>query len=98
MVIVMTSDEKKGIVLALVGATGWGLSGTCSQFLFTHPKGILDVFKNWRTALHLVLYSVFGVTFCQLSYLSAIRYSNSGTATVLQAAGIVLVFIIVSIL
>ena len=122
----MTSDEKKGIVLALAGATGWGLSGTCGQFLFsyssvapltvtiyrlifsgilliliglfTHPKGMPDVFRDWKTILHLVFYSVFGVGLCQLSYLSAIRYSNSGTATVLQSAGIVLVFIIVSIM
>ena len=122
----MTSDEKKGIALALAGATGWGLSGTCGQFLFshssvapltvtiyrlmfsgilliliglfTHPKGMPDVFRDWKTILHLVFYSVFGVGLCQLSYLSAIRYSNSGTATVLQSAGIVLVFIIVSIM
>ena len=122
----MTKDEKKGIALALIGGTGWGLSGTCGQFLFSYssvapltvtiyrlifsgllliivnlfrnPKGMLDVFKDWKTVLHLIVYSIFGVGLCQLSYLSAIRYSNSGTATVLQSAGIVLVFIIVSIM
>lgn len=122
----MTKDEKEGIALALIGGTGWGLSGTCGQFLFSYssvapqtvtiyrlifsgllliamnlvrcPKGMLDIFKDWRTTLHLIIYGIFGVGLCQLSYLSAIRYSNSGTATVLQSAGIVLVFIVVSIM
>lgn len=122
----MTADEKKGIAFALLGGTGWGLSGTCGQFLFgysdvapltvtiyrlifsglllivinliTHPKGMLDIFRSWKTVLHLVVYGVFGVGLCQLSYLSAIRYSNAGTATVLQSAGIVFVFIVASIM
>ncbi len=122
----MTSDEKKGIMFALLGGTGWGLSGTCGQFLFSyssaqpqtvtiyrlifsglllivfnlirHPQGMLDIFKDWRTVLHLIIYGIFGVGLCQLSYLSAIRYSNSGTATVLQSAGIIFVFIIASIM
>lgn len=122
----MTSKEKKGVVFALLGGTGWGLSGTCSQFLFSYsdaspltvtiyrlifsgllliainlirqPKGMTDIFKDWKTVVHLVIYAVFGVGMCQLSYLSAISYSNSGTATVLQSSGIILVFIISSIM
>ena len=109
-----------------MGGTGWGLSGTCGQFLFSysnaapltvtiyrlifsgllliainlvrHPRGMLDIFKDWKTVIHLVVYGIFGVGFCQLSYLSAISYSNSGTATVLQSSGIILVFIIASIM
>ncbi|MCR4675851.1 MAG: DMT family transporter, partial [Sphaerochaetaceae bacterium] len=122
----MTKDEKKGIVFSILGATGWGLSGTCGQFLFsysdvsaqtvtiyrlifsgllliiinafTNPKGMFDVFKNWKTVVHLIIYGIFGVTLCQLSYLSAIKYSNSGTATVLQSAGIIFVFLASSIM
>ena len=122
----MTAKEKKGIIFALLGGTGWGLSGTCGQFLFSysdaapltvtiyrlifsglllivfnlirHPQGMLDIFKDWKTVVHLVVYGVCGVGFCQLSYLSAISYSNSGTATVLQSSGIILVFIIASIM
>ena len=109
-----------------MGGIGWGLSGTCGQFLFSysnaapltvtiyrlifsgllliainlvrHPQGMLDIFKDWKTVIHLVVYGIFGVGFCQLSYLSAISYSNSGTATVLQSSGIILVFIIASIM
>lgn len=66
--------------------------------LIRHPQGMLDIFKDWKTVVHLVVYGVFGVGLCQLSYLSAISYSNSGTATVLQSSGIILVFIIVSIM
>ena len=122
----MTAKEKKGIIFALLGGTGWGLSGTCGQFLFSysnaapltvtiyrlifsgllliainlvrHPLGMLDIFKDWKTVIHLVVYGIFGVGFCQLSYLSAISYSNSGTATVLQSSGIILVFIIASLM
>ncbi|MDT3390495.1 MAG: DMT family transporter [bacterium] len=122
----MTAKEKKGIIFALLGGTGWGLSGTCGQFLFSysdaapltvtiyrlifsglflilfnlirHPQGMLDIFKDWRTVVHLIIYGVFGVGLCQLSYLSAISYTNSGTATVLQSSGIILVFIIASIM
>ena len=122
----MTAKEKKGIIFALLGGTGWGLSGTCGQFLFSysdaapltvtiyrlifsgllliainlvrHPRGMLDIFKDWKTVIHLVIYGVFGVGLCQLSYLSAISYTNSGTATVLQSSGIILVFIIASIM
>jgi drug/metabolite transporter (DMT)-like permease len=122
----MTAKEKKGIIFALLGGTGWGLSGTCGQFLFSysdaapltvtiyrlifsglflilfnlirHPQGMLDIFKDWRTVVHLIIYGVFGVGLCQLSYLSAISYTSSGTATVLQSSGIILVFIIASIM
>lgn len=122
----MSKEEKKGMILALLGGTGWGLSGTCGQFLFSysdikpltvtiyrlffsglllilinavkHPQNMFSVFKSWKNTAHLVIYAVFGVGLCQLSYLSAIRYSNSGTATVLQSSGIILVFIVTAIM
>ena len=122
----MTKEEKRGTVFALLGGTGWGLSGTCSQYLFSltdmapltvtiyrlifsgllliainavrRPQGMADVFKSPETAIHLVVYGILGVGLCQLSYMSAIKYSNSDTATVLQSSGIILVFIISSIM
>lgn len=122
----MSKEEKKGMILALLGATGWGVSGTCGQFLFSysdvepltvtiyrlifsgllliiinafeHPQGMSGVFKDWKTAVHLVIYAIFGVGLCQVSYLSAIKYSNSGTATVLQSSGIIIVFIVTAIM
>lgn len=32
----MVDRRKRGVVLALVGGTGWGFSGACSQYLFGH--------------------------------------------------------------
>ena len=118
--------EKRGMLFALLGGTGWGLSGTCSQFLFSytdmaprsvtiyrlifsglllivinmfrHPQEMKDILKSWKTILHVIIYGIFGVGLCQLSYMSAIKYTNSGTATVLQSSGIILVFIITSIM
>ena len=31
----MAGKHKRGVALALIGGTGWGFSGACSQFLFT---------------------------------------------------------------
>lgn len=62
--------------------------------LFSSRSRMLDIFKSWKKTLHMVIYGIFGVGLCQLSYLSAIKYSNSGTATVLQSSGIILVFAI----
>ena len=39
---------------------------------------------------HLVLFALFGLTLSQFSYLSAIKNSNAGTATVLQTLSVVL--------
>lgn len=113
-------------MFALLGGAGWGLSGTCGQFLFSQSqvmprtvaiyrlvfsglllivlnavrnrRGMLEIFKSPRNIVHLIIYGVFGVGLCQLSYLSAIKYSNSGTATVLQSSGIILVFAITSLM
>lgn len=65
--------------------------------LITNRKHMLDSLKDWKKVVHIIIYGIFGVGLCQLSYLSAIKYSNSGTATVLQSSGIILVFAISSI-
>ena len=38
---------------------------------------------------HLLLFAIFGLIFSQFSYLSAIKHSNAGTATVLQTLSVV---------
>lgn len=118
----VSKDNRNGIILSLVGGTAWGLSGSCSQYLFsysaieprtvtiyrlmgsglllmlinllTNRRRMTEVFRKPGTVMHLIVYAIFGVGLCQLSYLSAIKYSNSGTATVLQSSGIILVFIV----
>lgn len=52
------------------------------------------VWKKKKDALRLVLFAVLGLTSCQYMYLTAISYSNAGTATVLQYLGPALIMII----
>lgn len=57
----------------------------------------LDIFKRRRDAVHLLLFAVFGITFCQFTYFMAIQASNAGTATVLQYLSPVLILMVVCI-
>lgn len=56
--------------------------------------------KKWlqsektKDAIRLVLFAILGLTNCQYMYLTAIAYSNAGTATVLQYLGPALIMII----
>lgn len=54
-------------------------------------KQVFAIFKNRKDTLHLVVFAILGLLFCQYSYLSAIEHSNSGTATVLQTLSVVMV-------
>ena len=46
--------------------------------------------RNWRT---LVVYALFGLAACQISYMEVIRASNAGTGTVLQYLGLILIVV-----
>jgi len=133
----MEKIEKEGFIYSAIGAVFWGLSGTCSQYLFAHAS--LDA--SWLTCVRmtgagilllgilfaagfvvpqsavpfssrkhgiagilfsedlfpLILFAIAGFLLCQYSYLSAIQYSNSGTATVLQNLSIAFITLIVDI-
>ena len=52
---------------------------------------------NRRDMVQLAAFSVFGLVTCQLTYLSAIQYANSGTATVLQSLNVALMSCIAAI-
>jgi len=60
-----------GIILVLFG-------------LITQKDKMTAVFKNKRDIGHLILFAIGGLSFSQFTYLTAISYSNAGTATVLQ--------------
>lgn len=51
------------------------------------------IWSDRRDALRLVIFSVCGLMTCQYTYLAAIRYSNSATATVLQYTGQALILL-----
>lgn len=56
-------------------------------------SGIFRIFEKRKDALELAMYGIFGVMFCQYSYLRTIQSSDAGTATVLQYLSPVLVIL-----
>lgn len=119
-------QRKRGMIYALLGAVSWGVSGTCSQYLFTYKginsnwltvvrmisagiillivalitrrKELLGVLSNWWDRIMLVIFGVFGLMVSQYTYLTAVQYTNSGTATVLQYIGPVLIMAVTCVL
>ena len=104
--------EKLGILCCTAGATSWGLSGTCSEALFSqypvdttwvtavrmtsagiillflafakHSLNLKELGKDKKGLIEIVLFAIAGLALCQYAYLSAIKWTNSGTATVIQ--------------
>lgn len=59
--------------------------------LVWHRRALKGLFSSWRDIVQLMVFSIFGLMLCQLTYLVAIQYSNAGTATVLEYIGPVLI-------
>ena len=57
------------------------------NLLTGHKKELLGILKNKKDFIQLLLFSVLGMMGVQYTYLTAIAYTNSGTATVLQYIG-----------
>ncbi|MCD8090561.1 MAG: DMT family transporter [Clostridiales bacterium] len=121
----MDKNNLKGIVCVLAGASLWGFSGTCGQYLFmnygfkaewltsarmltagiiltlftliTNRRKTFDIFKNKKDTVTLLFFAFVGLLLVQFSYLKAIAYSNSGTATVLQILFTIIVVVYVCI-
>ncbi len=55
------------------------------------------LWTDWKTFGQLILFSIFGMATCQLTYYMAIQYSNAGTATVLQYTSPVLLVILMAV-
>ena len=47
-------------------------------------KKTLSIWENKNDVFQLVLFAILGLMFCQYSYMTAIYYSNSSTAAILQ--------------
>ncbi|MBQ8563857.1 MAG: EamA family transporter [Firmicutes bacterium] len=50
-----------------------------------------DIWKSRNDLVELIIFAIFGIMLCQLSYQKAIYWTNSGTATILQYTGPVLI-------
>lgn len=66
----------------------------CIAGLRLEKESMKGIWKSKQDRMILVLFAIFGLLFCQLTYMKAIAYSNSGTATILQYLGPVLIMII----
>lgn len=72
------------------------LLGGCFMLLMAfglRKQKIFDVWKGKETAGKQLIFSIFGMAACQLSYFLAVQYSNPGTATVLQYIAPVLILV-----
>ena len=61
------------------------------------PKQFREVVKSPKIMGRMLLFGIFGLMLCQLTYLFAIHSSNAGTATVLQYTCPILIVIYVSL-
>lgn len=66
--------------------------------LFTGKKELLGIIRHKRDLVHEVIFGIAGLLFCQFSYLTAIQYSNSATATVLQNLSVVFIAVFTAII
>lgn len=59
-----------------------------------HRQEMKKLWTNRKDALRLILFALLGLTSCQYTYLTAISWSNAGTATVLQYLGPALIMVV----
>lgn len=91
--LIQTSHMDTGLIVYLRLTIAGLLLSLIS--IYKYKKESLSIFKNKKDLLNLVIFGVFGVLFCQYSYLSAIKYTNAPTGTVLQflSSGIIVVYV-----
>lgn len=70
-----------------------GIILLCIGFI-TSKEDMLKIRTSKKDMARVIIFGVFGVMFSSLTYMTAISYTNSGTATILQYTGPVLVMII----
>ncbi len=109
----------RGTLLAALGGTCWGFSGTAAQLLTADmgvpvawitpvrlcmaavvllafcalkcPGKVTSLARDRATMGRVALFALLGVLFTQFSYLSAIAYTNSGTGTMMERLGLLLI-------
>ena len=68
-----------------------------SYFIIKDKKTALEVWKNRKNAVDIIIYGIAGMMLCQYTYFATIELSNAGTATVLQYVAPVLIMITICI-
>ena len=60
-------------------------------------KQMFEIWREKRDVFQLIMFGIFGMAFCQLSYYVAVETSNAGTATVLQYTAPIIIMLYVSV-
>ena len=88
-------DEYQITPLFLTGIrTLFGGAILVSLSLIKEKDRVKTMLSEKKTILGLIIFALCGILFNQLSYLEAIHYTNSGTATILQYIGPVLIMMV----
>ena len=90
--------ENHGVELMLLSFLRMFTSGTLLvAYALVRSRGVtpqhrllVGSARNWRS---IVIYAIFGLAACQLSYMGVIRASNAGTGTVLEYLGLILIVV-----
>ncbi len=89
-----TNYDLDAKYLMIVRTFGAGTVILLLNFL-TQKEKAFEILKDRKDVFELIMFSIFGLLFCQYSYLEAINHSNAGTATVLEYLAPVLIIIYV---
>lgn len=76
----------RGVTVEMVTVLRLAISGVVllALALYQNPQKIQQLLTDKKALIRLVLFSIFGLVFNQIAYLTAIYHTNAGTATVLQ--------------
>lgn len=58
-------------------------------------RGLVAVFRDWRSLISIAAFALFGVLLTQVSYLFTIGYTDAGTGTMLEQIGLVFIMLYV---
>ena len=90
---IFANSQMESGMLAAIRMLGAGMI-LLLLTIFTKKQETFCIWKHPAEAVRLVIFAIGGLMFSQFAYLTAISYSNSGTATVFQNTGIILVMIL----
>lgn len=90
---IFANSQMDSGTLAAIRMIGAGVILILFCFI-TRKRNLFLLWKEPLAVFRLILFAVGGLMFTQFAYLTAIRYSNSGTATVFQNTGIILVMVV----
>lgn len=90
--------EHHGIELTLISFFRMFVSGILTlAYVLARSRGVSarhrELVSNPRNWQSLVVYALFGLAACQITYMGVIRASNAGTGTVLEYLGLILIVV-----